>query len=114
MRFALGAKFGNPGSPPWEFFPASAWDVPGSKPPRAAAPMPRAVREKKWRRVMANGSIKPERVFINSSFPNGGVEIHDGLGQRGHRSELDDIQRRIMLLLAHFDQLPGPVGLLGE
>src|SRR5215469_16252590 len=76
-RLAFGAKCGRPGRPPVGDVAGAAAERSGSSDASAAAPSPRALRPKKWRRVIVwmcswIGFIvwPPRQLLIRFHFPH--------------------------------------------
>src|SRR5436305_977914 len=77
---------------------------------RPRAPRPRAAFERKWRRVRESGSWRS----MASAFPDGRVQVQDGLREDGRGGDLRRRQRRIRLAVADPDQLCRAGGVLVE
>src|SRR4051812_23179017 len=127
IRLAFGAKLGKPGSPPTACWLVAASRLRGSKLLRAMAPRPLAAVEKKWRRVSAKGSSREDRrsssptgvtafggVIISSTFPNGRIEVHNGLSQNSEGGELERVLVGIALAFPDGEQLIDTGRLFGE
>src|SRR5436190_9935938 len=94
-RFAFGGKCGFVSGKCCASSAASALNKPGlSKEPSAAAPMPVAVRPKKWRRLINNCF---SRIGSISIFRNRLVQVQKQVGRGGPRCEFGMVEFRFGL-----------------